>query len=145
MKIRKIAPIDVSKLSRAALRYATEMASAVGAEVIVYNVISEEGEWFNKDDELNPAKALAPKQRERLAEVVKESCGEFFGKIDVREIVEVGVPYKEIVRIAEEEGADMIVMATHGRTGMEQFFLGSVAAKVIARATCPVLSIRPVK
>lgn len=49
MKIRKIiAPIDLSKLSRAALRYATEMASAVGAEVIVYNVISEEASGSTK-------------------------------------------------------------------------------------------------
>ncbi|HYT57291.1 MAG TPA: universal stress protein, partial [Verrucomicrobiae bacterium] len=56
---------------------------------------------------------------------------------------EAGVPYDKIVKKAEEENAGMIVMSTHGRTGFEQIMLGSVTAKVIARATCPVLSIRP--
>jgi len=144
MKLEKIlAPTDLSKLSRAAVRYALEMALAQGAEVIVYHVISEDGDWFDKDDELNPAKALVPKLAQRLAEFVRENCAEFAGKVKVREIVEVGVPYKEIVRKAEEEKADMIIMSTHGRTGMEQLMVGSVTAKVVARTACPVLSIRP--
>ena len=146
MKITKIlAPTDLSKLSRAAARYAMEMALTQGGEVIIYNVISEDGEWFDKDDELNPAKALIPKQKQRLAEFVKESCAAFLGKVKLQEIVEVGVPYKEIVRKAEEEKADMIVMSTHGRTGFEHLMLGSVTEKVLAHAPCPVLSIRPHK
>lgn len=146
MKIAKIiAPTDLSKLSRAALRYAMDMAVAEGAEVVVYHVISEDSDWFDKDDMLNPANALLPKQRQRLAEFVKENCAEFFGKVKIAEIVEVGVPYKEIVRKAEEEKADLIIMSTHGRTGLEQVMVGSVTAKVVARATCPVLSIRPHK
>ena len=146
MKLKKvIAPTDLSKLSRAAVRYAMELALAQGAEVVIYNVISEDGEWFGKDDELNPVKALVPKQKQRLAKFVKESCAEFLGKINVRELVEIGVPYREIVRKAEDEKADMIVMSTHGRTGLEQVMMGSVTAKVVARATCPVLSIRPPK
>jgi nucleotide-binding universal stress UspA family protein len=144
MKIQKIlAPTDLSKLSRAAVRYALDMALAQDAEVIVYHIISEDGDWFDKDDELNPAKALVPKLTLRLAEFVRENCGEFIGKVKIREITEVGVPYKEIVRKAEEEKADIIIMSTHGRTGMEQLMVGSVTAKVVARATCPVLSIRP--
>jgi nucleotide-binding universal stress UspA family protein len=146
MKITKIlAPTDLSKLSRAAARYAMEMALTQEGEVIIYNVISEDGEWFDKDDELNPAKALIPKQKQRLAEFVKESCAAFLGKVKLQEIVEVGVPYKEIVRKAEEEKADMIVMSTHGRTGLEHLMLGSVTEKVLAHAPCPVLSIRPHK
>jgi nucleotide-binding universal stress UspA family protein len=146
MKIAKIiAPTDLSKLSRAALRYAMDLAVAQDAEVVVYHVISEDGDWFDKDDALNPAMALVPKQKQRLAEFVKENCAEFFGKVKIDEIVEVGVPYKEIVHKAEEEKADLIVMSTHGRTGMEQVMVGSVTAKVVARATCPVLSIRPHK
>jgi nucleotide-binding universal stress UspA family protein len=112
---------------------------------VVYHVISEDGDWFDKDDALNPAMALVPKQKQRLAEFVKENCAEFFGKVKIDEIVEVGVPYKEIVHKAEEEKADLIVMSTHGRTGLEQVMVGSVTAKVVARATCPVLSIRPHK
>ncbi|HUF42874.1 MAG TPA: universal stress protein [Verrucomicrobiae bacterium] len=142
---RILAPTDLSKLSRAAVRYAMEMALAQGAEVVVYHVISEDGDWFDKDDALNPANALLPKQKQRLAEFVKENCAGFLGKVKVREIVEVGVPYKEIVRKADEEKADLIVMSTHGRTGLEQVMLGSVTAKVVARANCPVVSLRPPK
>ena len=146
MKIKKIiAPTDLSKLSRSAVRYAMQMALDQGAEVVVYNVISEDGEWFDKDDELNPTKALLPKQRQRLAEYIKDSCADFLGKVEIHELVETGVPYKEIVRKAEEEKADMIVMSTHGRTGLEQVMMGSVTAKVVARANCPVLSMRPPK
>jgi universal stress protein A len=146
MKIARIlAPTDLSKLSRAAVRYAMEMASSQEAEVIVYHVISQDSEWFDKDDALNPANALLPRQKQRLAEFVKENCAGFLGKVRIREIVEVGVPYKDIVRLADEEKADMIVMSTHGRTGLEQVMLGSVTAKVVARANCPVVSIRPPK
>lgn len=146
MKLEKIlAPTDLSKLSRSALRYALDMAYSQGAEVIVYHVISEDGDWFVKDDALNPANSLIPKQKQRLAEFVKENCAEFLGKVKVREIVEAGVPYKEIVRKADEEKADLIIMSTHGRTGLEQMMVGSVTARVVARATCPVLSLRPPK
>jgi universal stress protein A len=144
MKIAKIlAPTDLSKLSRAAVRYALDMARSQGAEVIVYHVISEDGDWFDKDDSLNPAKALIPKQKQRLTEFVEKNCAEFLGNVKIHEVVEVGVPYKEIVRKADEERADLIVMSTHGRTGLEQVMVGSVTATVVARATCPVLSIRP--
>ncbi len=146
MKLTKIiAPTDLSKLSRAAVHRAMDIALAQGAEVVVYHVISEDGDWFGKDDTLNPANALIPKQRQRLAEFVKENCAEFVGKVKHHEVVEVGVPHREIVSKAEEEKADLIVMSTHGRTGLEQIMLGSVTAKVVARATCPVLSIRPPK
>jgi nucleotide-binding universal stress UspA family protein len=146
MKLSKIiAPTDLSNLSQSALRYAMQLALEQGAEVIVYNVISEDGEWFDKNDELNPVKALVPQQRQRLADFVKESCAEFLDQLKVKEVVEVGVPYRDIVRKAADERADLIVMSTHGRTGLEQVMLGSVTAKVVARATCPVLSLRPAR
>ena len=146
MKLSKIiAPTDLSNLSQSALRYAMQLALEQGAEVIVYNVISEDGEWFDKNDELNPVKALVPQQRQRLAEFVKESCAEFLDQLKVKEVVEVGVPYRDIVRKAADENADLIVMSTHGRTGLEQVMLGSVTAKVVARAACPVLSLRPAR
>src|SRR5262245_40799268 len=56
---------------------------------------------------------------------------------------ELGVPYRKIVEKAEAERADLIVMSTHGRTGIDYMLVGSVTQKVVARASCPVLSIRP--
>lgn len=53
-----------------------------------------------------------------------------------------GVPYEQIARAARSKRADLIVMGTHGRTGLSRFFIGSVAARVIPLAHCPVLSVR---
>ena len=138
-----LAPTDLSKLSLPAVRYALEIGLEQGSEVIVYLVISEDGDWFGKDDPLNPAGAFVPQQKERLRQFVKENFADMIGKVKITEVVEAGVPYNKIVTKAEEEDADLVVMSTHGRTGLEQIMLGSVTAKVVARATCPVLSIRP--
>jgi nucleotide-binding universal stress UspA family protein len=146
MKLRKIlAPTDLSKLSRAAVHYALELAKEQDGEVVLYHVIGEDGDFFDKDDPLNPASALIPKQKQRLHEFVHENFADYAGKVRMTEIVEAGVPYNKIVAKAEELNADLIVMSTHGRTGIQQVLLGSVTAKVVARSSCPVLSIRPEK
>ena len=113
-----IAPTDLSKLSRPAVRQALEMATERGATVIVYHVIGEDGDWFGKDDGLNPASALVPQHKERLHEFVKENFADLIGKVKISEVVEAGIPYSKIVKKAEEEKADLIVMSTHGRTGI---------------------------
>ena len=146
IKIKKIlAPTDMSKLSRPALRYALELALERSAAVLVYHVISEDSEWIGSDDRLNPANALLPQQKERLHAFMTENLADLIDKVEVIELVEAGVPHNKIVEKAQHEHADLIVMSTHGRTGFEQILLGSVTAKVVARASCPVLSIRPAK
>ena len=143
-KFKKIvASTDLSKLSLVGVRYAMELARDQGATVILYHVIDSEGEWFHGRDDLNPAGALMPRQKQRLLEFIKENCADLLGKVEARQIVDLGVPYKKIVETAEKEGADLIVISTHGRTGIDQFMVGSVAQRVVARAPCPVLSIRP--
>jgi nucleotide-binding universal stress UspA family protein len=146
IKPKKIlAPTDLSSLSRPAVRHALEIGLENGSEVIIYHVISEDGDWFGKDDRLNPASAFVPQQKERLRGFVSENFADMIGKARITEVVEAGVPYNKIVTKAEEERVDLIVMSTHGRTGLQQIMLGSVTAKVVARASCPVLSIRPPK
>jgi nucleotide-binding universal stress UspA family protein len=56
-------------------------------------------------------------------------------------LVETGMPHEQIVRVARRKRADMIVMGTHGRSGLTRLLLGSVAARVIATAKCPVLTV----
>ena len=138
-----LAPTDLSNLSRPALRYALEFAMERSAAVIVYHVISEDSDWLGSDDKLNPANALLPQQRERLHAFMTEHFADLMDQVEVTEIVEAGVPYNKIVEKARSENADLIVMSTHGRTGFQQVLLGSVTAKVVARAGCPVLSMRP--
>jgi universal stress protein A len=64
-------------------------------------------------------------------------------KVEVMCLIAVGTPYYKIVEVAEAEKVDLVVMATHGRTGLGHLLLGSVAEKVVRTAPCPVLTIRP--
>jgi nucleotide-binding universal stress UspA family protein len=63
--------------------------------------------------------------------------------IAARGVVKVGVPWEVIVGTARDEQADMIVMGTHGRSGLDRMLLGSVAERVVRRASCPVMTLRP--
>ena len=137
-----LAPTDLSELSQPAVRYAFELGLEKNAEVVVYYVLSEDGDWFGKDDRLNPASVLLPRHKELLRQFVEENFADMVGKVKFIEVVEAGIAYNKIVTKAEEEKVDLIVMSTHGRTGVAQVMLGSVTAKVVARAGCPVLSIR---
>ena len=60
---------------------------------------------------------------------------------NVRQEVGVGTPYKRIVEKAQQEGIDMIVMSTHGRTGLAHMLIGSVTERVLRRAPCPIIAV----
>ncbi|TVL94946.1 MAG: universal stress protein, partial [Candidatus Kuenenia stuttgartiensis] len=77
--------------------------------------------------------------KSRLLKSVNE---ETQGKISVEAIVVQGVPFAEIIRTAKECNTDLIVLGTHGRTGLAHVVMGSVAEKVVRKAPCPVLTIR---
>ncbi len=136
---RILAPTDFSELSKVGIRYALEMARDVSAEVVVYHAIEVGGEW--KD---NPPKVVAyhdmlEESRQLVEKFVANNFADCIDLVEVRYVVEFGTPHKNIVEKAAAEGVDMIVMSTHGRTGLNHIIMGSVAEKVVARATCPVL------
>jgi len=141
-KIRKIlAPTDLSELSLAGLNYALEFAQSQDAELILYYVVGIADHWPR--DEFDPVRGLLEDQKRWLDRFVKEKLLDLSAQVKIRQIVEIGVPYKSIVEKAAEEGVDMIIMSTHGRSGLDHMMIGSVTEKVVRRATCPVLSIRP--
>jgi nucleotide-binding universal stress UspA family protein len=141
-KIRKIlAPTDLSDLSLAGVTYALELAQSQDAEVILYYVVGMADNWPRA--EFEPIRALVEDQKRWLDRFVKEQLADLSAQVKVRQIVEIGVAYKRIVEKAEEEGVDMIIMSTHGRSGLDHMMIGSVTEKVVRRATCPVLSVRP--
>ena len=76
-----------------------------------------------------------------LDKFLAEHFADCIDLVEVRPVVEFGPPYKNIIKKAADEGVDMIVMSTHGRTGVDHFIIGSVAERVVARAHCPVLII----
>lgn len=146
-KSKILAPTDISELSKIGLRRAIEMAAAQNAELIVYHVIGYAE--IDVHDEAFYSESLAElllKERKKLLDIfLRENFADILPKISIRQEVEVGVVYRRIVEKAVEEGAELIVMSTHGRTGLLHMLIGSVTEKVVQRATCPVLSIRPVE
>jgi len=147
MKKTILAPTDLSELSQVGVRSALEMAKSRGAGVIVYHVVGYAE--ANVHDEGFYSESLAElllKDRKRLLDkFLKENFADMIPQVTIRQEIEMGVPYKKIVEKAVEEGAELIVMSTHGRTGLLHMLIGSVTEKVVQRSACPVLSIRPLK
>jgi nucleotide-binding universal stress UspA family protein len=142
MKIRKIlAPTDMSELSCVGVRYALEMARELSAEVTIYYVVPMGEDWFAGYEKHGPVRNLLANEEATLDKLLVDKFAEDMKLAEVRQKVEFGAPHTSIVEMAEREGADLIVMSTHGRTGLSHMLLGSVTERVVARAPCPVLAI----
>jgi nucleotide-binding universal stress UspA family protein len=143
-KVKRIlAPTDFSDLSKAGIRYALEMARDSGAEVVVYHVIDLGNAFEDRRVDFGPSRDMLANSRGVLDRFLAEHFADCIDLVEVRQVVEFGAPHKNIVELAVSEGVDMIVMSTHGRTGIDRFILGSVAEQVVARAPCPVLVVPP--
>jgi nucleotide-binding universal stress UspA family protein len=141
-RVRKIlAPTDFSDLSKVGIRYALEMARDLCAEVIVYHAIDVGEQWTKRRTKIPPHCDILQDSRRLLDRFLAENFADSIDLVEVRQVVEFGRPYKNIVESAATEGVDIIVISTHGRTGIDHLILGSVAEKVVARAPCPVLVI----
>jgi nucleotide-binding universal stress UspA family protein len=141
---RIVCPLDFSRSSNAALRYAASLAGAATARLTVLHVVDVGAdapeppvqEFFQYRDRLfeHAGRAL----RESIPPEVRALCA-------VDELVFVGRPYIEILRLAREQQADLIVMGVHGRSALDLMFFGSTAQHVVRQAVCPVLTIRSAK
>jgi universal stress protein A len=141
-KVRKIlAPTDYSDSSLSGLRHAFESAHETGAELIVLHVVDMGDEWLGKPKNFGPVRTLLAEQQEFLDKFLREKFGEFMNLVEVRQKIELGRAYLNIAEMAEREAVDVVMMSTHGRTGLDHILLGSVTEKVIAHAPCPVLAI----
>jgi nucleotide-binding universal stress UspA family protein len=136
---RILAPTDFSELSKLGIRYAFDMARDTGAEVIVYHTIDLGEEWRGIHTDRTLYHDMLEEHRRRLDKFIADSFPERIDCVEARLVVEFGSSFKNIVDLAEKENVDLIVMSTHGRTGLDHAILGSVTEKVVARAPCPVL------
>ena len=144
-RIKKIlAPTDLSDLSQTGVRYALELAKAVGAEVIVYLVVCRDEFMRYELLHVRPLLLdnLLQRYRLELSGFLKQRFSALLAPIKLRQEVELGIPEDNIVTKAKEEAMNLIVISTHGRTGLSHMFMGSVTEHVIRHAPCPVLSIR---
>jgi nucleotide-binding universal stress UspA family protein len=147
MEIRTILlPTDFSECGNYALSYAASLARRFKASIICVNVIepivptvgySGMTEPLPIADITEQLEDSAERELPKLAE-----CDDCAG-LDVEELVVHGEAASEIVRVAAERNVDLIVISSHGRTGLGRILFGSTAESVVRHAPCPVLVVKP--
>jgi len=135
---------DFSPTSRAAFARAVDLAKANRARLLVMHALTlvppmPGGEYIPPQawDQIEAASHAQARDRIKALVVKAKRAG-----VRATALVMVGSPYEVIVRAARSKRVDVLVLGTHGRTGLPRFFLGSVAARVLATAPCPVLTVR---
>lgn len=145
IQIKKIlCPVDFSESSDHAMRYALAFSETYQAELIFVHVM----DYATLDMPDYPSviefsaniieqmKEIFEKRLEELTEIEKKE----YENISSRLVS--GTPFYEIINLAKEEKVDLIVIGTHGRTGLAHVLMGSVAEKVVRKAPCPVLTVK---
>jgi nucleotide-binding universal stress UspA family protein len=140
-------PLDGSEIANQALPIAQQLAQQVGAELILMRVVAEE-RYEVKYRQTMPIYQLNAENQQLLVdhamrwlERLADSLA--LHKIVARAVVDIGDPGEKILSYAAEDDVDLIVMSTHGRKGVPRLLHGSVTAKVLADAPCPVVLVRP--
>jgi nucleotide-binding universal stress UspA family protein len=140
---RIVVPIDFSEFSKKAFRYAIDFARTFSAEMVLVYVV----EPIIYPADFSFGQVALPSMERELHERGREQLDTLIEKevpegINARSVIRSGKPFVEIIQTAKEEGADLIIIATHGHSGIEHALFGSTAEKVVRKSFCPVLSIR---
>ncbi len=146
IKIKNILlPTDFSKTSFAASEYAVNLALQYGAKIHLLHVLEKTPPILtirtldlSREKILESIESDAKAQLEKAIEKIKKH-----GNVEIIPVIRKGLDYEEIINYSKEKKIDVIVIATHGRTGLLHTLLGSVAEKVIRFSKTPVLVITP--
>jgi universal stress protein A len=141
LRLKKIlVPLDFSEVSEKAFRYAIRFAEQFGSSITLLHVIqpivypADFGYPPTLVDSLDDTMQQAAMERlDAMATRVK---------LEVQTTIRLGQPYHEITTAAKELDVDLIILTTHGHTGLKHALLGSTAERVVRHAPCPVLSLR---
>ncbi len=140
---RILVPIDFSEHSKNALKYAIPFAKQFGASIdliyVVEPTIYPADFSFGQIGYPNVEDELRTRGSKELEKLIKEEISE---NVKAHKVVRTGKPFYEINQYASEEEIDLIIIATHGHSGMEHILFGSTAEKVVRKAPCPVLVVR---
>ncbi|MFZ1082276.1 MAG: universal stress protein [Candidatus Kryptoniota bacterium] len=145
VSLKKIlVPQDFSEYSIHALKYAVTFAGFFNSELIVLHIV----EPIIYPADFSFGQVSIPAMEEEIRKHSEEQLNELVAReipenIKATSIIRMGKPFIEIVEIAKSENADLIIISSHGRTGMDHVLFGSTADKVVRKAPCPVLTIRP--
>ena len=138
---RILVPTDFSESARHALLYGQSFAKEYGAELLLLHVVENLTVGYASDLFPVPMAEVFEEISGYAKAELKKLGDEARGKgLNVRELVIQGKPSAEIVRVAQEETADIIVLGTHGKGMLDKALFGSTAERVIRRAPCPVLT-----
>ena len=144
VRVRRIVcAVDFSEFSDYALTYATEFANVFDAELHLIHVLElpfmPTYAMAGLPELSVPTDQLEEQARQHMDELTKKTQAEH---ANVTGVVRIGSAFLEIIRYAQELSADLVVVGTHGRTGLTHMIIGSVAEKVVRKAPCPVLSVK---
>jgi nucleotide-binding universal stress UspA family protein len=139
-----VLPTDFSELANAALPWARKMATTLDAEIHCLHVVREEHYYGGLEvvftESLPTSDDLVASATQRMERYLAEQLADLGAKAVGK--VRLGTPFVEIIRYAREVEAKLIVMSTHGHSGLKHMLLGSTTEAVLRKADCPVLSIR---
>lgn len=134
---RLLVPVDFSDSSLRALRYAVDLAKNAGGSFKILHVVPADYGWLEigREEYRDLDKSLQKQAAEELRALADANVpGNMSPDLEVR----IGRPAEEIVAAAREAKSDLIVLSTHGRTGLDRYLLGSVAERVARLAPCPI-------
>lgn len=144
---RILVPIDFSESSPAVLRYAADMADALSAELVVLHARWEPKTYVALDIMVTShARGEPSREQSRVAAMVKlygltaETIPNFDGTIE--HVVEASDAAPAILECIDAYSADLVIMGTQGRQGLDRWVMGSVAESVVRKAVCPVITLR---
>jgi len=155
---RILCPVDLSEFSLEALRLAAQLADRNSAVLDILHVIHNPFDELymtsitSTDPALLDAYAAESRERAKIVRATEEHaevllkqfcCDEVKGVAKVHYHIRQGDPFENILDGAEDFLTDLIVLATHGRTGIKRLVIGNVAEKVVRHAPCPVLTVKP--
>jgi nucleotide-binding universal stress UspA family protein len=136
-------PTDFSDVASSALEFVKQLKEAGAKEVIVLHVIDIRGidalSRYASRDLIEIENVMEEEIEKKVDQLEQEltDCG-----LTVKVRIERGVPFREILRVEEEEDVSLIVLGSHGVSNIEEMFLGSVSEKVIRKAKSPVLVVK---
>ena len=144
MELKKIlCAVDLSDSSNPSVEYAKLFASMSGAGILVAYVLpaqtAYEDVYLSHSDRPNEINAPSRETAEALDAFIAKN----FPDNKPERVVLVGRPSEQLAKVAEDRGIDMIIMGTHGRSGLDRLFFGSVANELVKIAPCPVMTVRP--
>ena len=140
---RILCALDLSDHSKTVADYARSLAKLTGASVIAVYAAPTLTQYTGFHVPPNTIDSFVGEIVSGAERSMAEFVAENFAGVEAKGVVVVGYAAEEILAMAEREQADMIIMGTHGRKGIDRILFGSVAEKVVKSATVPVLTIRP--